>query len=956
MSILDADFGGRRVRRRAVRWMILVAVLLLFFWLLPILLNLYTEWLWFRHDVRYPAVFLTILQTKLGLGVCFALVFAALVLINAAIARRLAPRTGWYQEETALRQQIAEVMEFFVSRYLYLALLLFAVVVGYGVAVGAATHWDKFLLFRNATSFDLPDPVFGRDVSFYVFRLPFWQYLWQWSYLTLIAVFIVTAAVHYFDKAIRMLRGVPSLASHVKTHLSILLALILVVKAFGYRLEAYQLLYSTRGAVFGAGFTDVNAQLLAYRVLFVIALAVAGIALVSMFSRGIWLPLAGLGFLAAISLLLSTIYPAVIQRFQVQPAEFEREKTYIARNLEFTQRGFDLDDVQRRPMSSVSLLGPEEVKRNVATIENVRLWDYRPLLSTYQQQQALAQYYRFNSVDIDRYTIQGRYRQVMLAARELVVPPTKRQWQNKRIYYTHGYGLVMSPVTDAVQSGLPNYVIQDIPPKSSVGLKVTSPGIYYGELTEDYVIVGITKTDEIDYTLTEASKMSYTRYSGKGGVPLSPLARLATCVRFGDINILISPDITSKSRLLWERTIVPRVKHLAPFLSYDHDPYLVLGDDGRLYWILDAYTTSSRFPYSQPYNAQGGGTVNYVRNAVKVVVDAYDGTVGFYLADPDDPIIQAYQRIFPGVFKPLADLPAGLNAHLRYPEGLFNVQSALLTAYHVTDPQVFFNGTEQWEVARESAKTFGTGEMMGGSNGNEPMQAYYAILSLPDRVESEFLLMLPFTPKDKPNMVAWFAGQCDPGAYGRKLLYEFPKTEQVWGPIQIEATINQNADFSQIKTLLNQQGSNFFPGNLLVLPMDNAIFYVEPYYLSATGANAIPELKYVVVARGDGRIAFGPTFSEALTELLGQAPPTTVVEEPTRLGGAPGAPPPAPGAAPTPAPAAPLPQDVRSLVQQADRELQEALEKQRKGDWAGYGESLKKLQRTLSELERKTGG
>ena len=952
MSILDADFGGRRARRKAVRWLIVIAVVLACFWLLPGLLTLYTDWLWFKHDVRYPAVFLTILQTKIGLGAVFGLAFVALVLLNAGIARRLARRSGWYQEETALRQQIAEVMEFFVSRYLYLALVVFALVVGYGVAAAASAQWDKFLQFRNATPFGIADPVFHRDVGFYVFRLPFWQYLWQWTYIALIAVFVITATVHYLDKAIRMLRGVPALASHVKTHLSILLALILVVKAFGYRLEAFHLLYSTRGAVFGAGYTDAHAQLLAYHVLFFVALAVAALTLFSAFSRGIWLPLAGIGFLAAISLLVNTIYPAAVQRFQVQPAEFDREITYIKRNLEFTRRGFGLADMQSRPMRTVTLLGPDQVKHNVPTIENVRLWDYRPLLTTYQQQQALAQYYRFNSVDIDRYTIQGRYRQVMLAARELVVPPEARSWLNDHIYYTHGYGIVMSPVTDAVQSGLPNYSILNLPPVSPVGLKVTRPGLYYGELTDDYIVTGTT-TEEIDYTLPQANKIAKTHYTGAGGVPLAaPLARLAASVRFGDLNLLISTLITKDSRILWEREIIPRVERIAPFLSYDRDPYIVLGDDGHLYWILDAYTTSSRFPYSQPYGEERGAGVNYVRNSVKVVVDAYDGTVSFHVADPEDPIVRTYARIFPGVFKDLASMPAGLQKHIRYAEGLFNAQTAMLTTYHVTDPQVFYNGSERWEIAREAAKTVGLVDQAGGGD-NEGMQAYYAILSLPDRPGSEFLLMLPFTPKGKPNMVAWVAGQCDAKEYGRKLLYEFPKNEQVWGPIQIEAAINQNPDFSQIKTLLNQQGSNFFPGNLLVLPMDNAILYVEPYYLSAT-TQAIPELKYVIVARGDGRIAFGPTFSEALTKLLGEAPPSTVAEEPTWLGGAPAAAAAAPGA--KPAPAALMPQDVKGLAQRADREYREALDKQQKGDWAGYGEALKKLQRTLDELMKKTGG
>jgi hypothetical protein len=953
MEIVSADFGGRRLRRRVVRWLIAVVALVVFLGVLPQLLRLYSEWLWFRFDVRYPGVFWTILKTKLGLGLVFALAFLVLLLGNVELARRLARRTLWYDEERLLRQRFAEVMEYFVGRYLYLALVALALVAAYAVGVGAAGQWNRYLLFGHAASFQLPDPVFKRDIGFYVFRLPFWQWLWQWLYGVLIAVFVLTAATHYFDKAIRVLRGIPALAPHVNVHLSVLLALILAVKAIGYRIEAFYLLYSERGAAFGAGYTDLNAQLLAYNVLFVIAVACAMLALINIVFRGLWLPLAGIGFLAVSSLLLNVAYPALVQRLQVQPAEFEREKPYIERNIEFTRRGFDLADIRSRQMTKVKPVTMKQVARNVATVENVRLWDYRPLLTTYRKQQELQQYYTFNSVDIDRYTIQGRYRQVMLSARELQgdnLP--EKSWQNIHIFWTHGYGIVMSPVTDAVQSGLPNYVILDIPPRSRYGLKVTRSGIYYGELTNDYVIVG-TAAEENDYPITIANTIAKTRYSGKGGVPIgSSLSKLAAAVRFSDLNILISTLITSKSRILWGRNIAWRARHIAPFLSYDRDPYIVLGDDGHLYWMHDAYTLSSMYPYSRPYGSEEAGMFNYVRNSVKVVTDAYDGTVSFYVADPSDPIIRAYGQVFPGMFHPMREMPAGLLAHIRYPEALFNAQSAVLTLYHVTEPQVFYSGSEKWEVGREGQKTVGAVEQVV-RNGEEQMQAYYAIVSLPERIKSEFLLMLPFTPRAKPNMVAWLAGQCDGADYGRKLLYEFPKTEQVWGPIQIEAAINQNADFSSRKTLLNQQGSNFFPGNLLVLPMDDSILYVEPYYLSAT-TGAIPELKSILVARGDGRIAFGDTFSQALTNLLGEPTPGLVAEEPTWLGERGGLPP-APLGAPTAPPPSPVRGDLRGLAAQANQQLKEALDRQRKGDWAGYGETLEKLQKTLEEMSKAAG-
>ncbi len=954
MSIVTADFGRRRFKRRVIGWGILMLLVIGVTYVLPRFSRLYTDWLWFVQDVRYPQVFWTILRTRVGLGLIFGFGFLALTLGNVWIARRLAPRTSWYEEERLLRQRIAEVMEYFSERYLSLAVVLVVALAAWGVGVAAAEKWPIYLLFLKGGRFGVLDPVFHRDVGFYVFRLPFWQYLWQWAYLSLILVFIVTAATHYLDKAIRALRGMPVLAPHVKTHLSVLLALILAVKAFGYRLEGYFLLYSQRNENFtGAAYTDVNAQLLAYKVLFVVALLCALMALANVRFRGIWLPLAGIGFLAVTSLLLNVAYPALVQRFQVAPNEFTKEKQYIERSIKFTRQGYGLDGARMevRQLDQMSPVTIDRVKEHLATLENVRLWDYRPLLTTYQKQQELQQYYSFHSVDIDRYQINGRYRQVMLAAREMDENdlPVKT-WQNRHIFYTHGYGLVMSPVTDVMESGLPNLVIRDIPPKSSFALQVTRPGIYYGELTQNYVIVG-TKVMENDHPVIEANTIAKSRYHGKGGVSLgSPLARAAIAMRFNDVNILISTLITKKSRILWGRDVGERARIIAPFLSFDGDPYVVLRDDGRICWIQDAYTLSDMYPYSEYYTTATGGRFNYVRNSVKVVTDAYDGTVEFYVADPSDPIIQAYQRIFPGMFKPISEMDDDLVKHIRYPEALFNTQSRILTRYHVTDPRVFYSGSEKWEVASEARKTVGRVSRSAGEGGEEPMQAYYAIVRMPDRKKPEFLLMLPFTPKNKPNMVAWLAGRCDGKEYGKMVLYQFPRTEQVWGPIQIEAAINQDTEISRDITLLNQQGSSLIRGNLLVLPMGDSILYVEPFFLSAT-TGAIPELNFVVVGTGDGDVARGSTLSQAITNLIGTPPPALISEAQGRKKAV-AAPPAAAGRAA--APQLTVPEEIRRLSKKADQTFRTALERQRKGDWAGYGKALKELQQTLDELLAKT--
>jgi uncharacterized membrane protein (UPF0182 family) len=544
-------------------------------------------------------------------------------------------------------------------------------------------------------------------------------------------------------------------------------------------------------------------------------------------------------------------------------------------------------------------------------------------------------------VDIDRYDVNGERRQVMLAARELYVPGLlEKGWQNERIFNTHGCGVVMSPVSDVIESGLPNYVMKDIPPQSSSGLEVTQPGIYYGELTTDYVIVG-TKEDENDYTMREANRVKKTRYSGASGVPLrSPLARLAVAARFKDVNIIISTIITGDTRVLWDRDIGRRARTIAPFLSYDPDPYIVVGDDGRLYWIHDAYTTSRMYPYSDPFPI-GGSRLNYIRNSVKVVTDAYEGTVVYYVADPEDPMIRAYQKIFPELFKPMAEMPAGLIKHVRYPEALFDAQSERLTIYHMTDPRVFYNRYEKWQVARESPKSVGPAGRGGPGRGGagERMQAYYAIIRLPGEAEPEFLLMLPFTPQEKPNMVAWLAARCDGENYGKLLLYNFPKTEQVWGPMQIEASINQDPDISEKISLWNQSGSGVTQGNLLVIPINGSVLYVEPIYLRAT-QEAIPELKRVIVARGDGRVVMRATLSAALEALLGEPAPELASLEPRTAEEerAARAEPEEVARVEEAEPSAPPAAGVRELAEEASGQLDEAIQ------------ALTKLQETLSRL------
>ena len=937
------------VRRRVIRWIIVLAAAWVLFWAVPKLLVFYTEWLWFG-EVGYRQIFWKTLLTKLLVGSVLGLAFFLLVFGNVVLARRLAPRATWYEQERRLRQEVAEFMEYYVGRYLYLTAIIFLLLLAWAVGRGGAEQWQKALLFLYPTKFGIADPIFHHDLGFYVFRLPFWQYLWQWLFLSLTATLVISAAVHYFDKAIRMLRGVPAFAPHVKAHLSVLLAAILFVKAWGYQLSAWNLLYSGRGRFFGATYADVFAHLPAYHILTVIAILCGLLALANLRYRGLWLPLGGIGFLAVASLLVNGIYPALVQRFQVLPNEFEREKRFIDYHVGFTRQAYNLNIVEERQFPPLGTLAKETVADNPETVLNARLWDYRLLKTTYQKQQELQPYYSFLEMDLDRYHINGDYRQVLLSARELQVPdlPAKG-WQNEHIYYTHGYGLALSPVNEGTGTGLPRYFVRDIPlATTSPSLQVTRPSIYYGEAArpEDYAIVK-TKAQENDYPIgNENAKTSYT---GTGGAPMGgALSRLAMFYRFGlKWDILFSDLITPESRIIFRANITERLQAIAPFLRSsllrpgDRDPYLVIGEDGHLYWIQDLYTVSEHYPYARPL-PPAPGRFNYLRNSVKAVTEAYDGTVALYVFDPEDPVLRSYQKMFPGVFRPREEMPAGLAKHIRYPESLFEAQAHMYTSYHMTDARAFFNQVDLWDLAREArGKTTAlrAAEPVAEGGGGQTMEAYYTVMRLPGEKRAEFVIMIPFTPKGKTNMIAWMCARCDSPNYGQLVIYGFPRGQQVWGPIQVEGVINQDPYISEQRTLWGREGSEFRQGNFLVLPIADSVLYVEPVYLVAE-EGAIPELKQVIVGRQVGdtaEVKMRSTLESALEALVGAA-----AREPS------------PEAGPAPAEAA-LPEGAAALARRALEHYQKAEDRLRAGDWSGYGAEQKQLKRLLDELSRQAG-
>jgi hypothetical protein len=907
----------------------------------PGLLYWFSEWLWFK-EVRQADLFWTVILLKARLALIFGIGVFALLLGNALLARALAPRTPWYEMERTIRMQAAEAMELYVTKFLLLGIVALAAVIGYGAAQSGATHWDQALRFFNAQPFGgVKDPIFHRDVGFFVLRLTFWRYIWQTVYATLIGAFIISAVVHYLGKAIRMLGGMPDFASHVKAHLSVLLGLILVVKALGYRLDAYELLFSPRGTVLGAGYTDVHAQLPAFSILAVVAFLCGILLLVNLRFRGLWLPAIGLGFFFVASGLLNLLYPALVQRIKVKPNELARESQYIAYNIKFTRQAFQLDGIASHSFEKIEPLTPEHLARNPQTVENIRLWDWRPLRQAYRQLQELRPFYLFQDVDIDRYLINGRRRQVMLSPRELSTAaiPGTATWQKQHVLYTHGYGVIVSPVNRVAEGGRPDFIVKDMPPISATpDIGVKRPQIYYGEVptAQDYCVVRTTM-HELDYRGAGEVEV-HTTYSGTGGVPLaSAITRLAIASRFRSLDLLITPIIRKGSRVLFRRNIAERAYAIAPFLLYDPDPYIVVGKNGNLYWIQDAYTVSRSYPYSEPYTIgfPGGGGLqfNYLRNSVKVITDAYNGTITFYLWDPKDAVARCYQRAFPRLFTPREKMPPFLRAHLRYPELLFKAQAEHYATYHMTDPGEFYERVDKWAVAQELAGKGGVEQVSGIDH--EPMQPYYVIMRLPDEKDAEFILLLPYTPITKPNMRAWLCARCDGKQYGQLLVYQFSGQRLIDGPQQIESYVDQDTNISKDLSLWKTGGSDVIRGNLLVIPIEKSLLYVEPLFLRAQ-RGAIPELKRVITF-ANGKIAMEPTLAEALARVVVGAVPTAA---------------PVPAAAGPPAAGPPVAPAVRALVEQARSLYADAQQRLREGDLAGYAEKMKELGLLLDRLDK----
>jgi uncharacterized membrane protein (UPF0182 family) len=883
------------------------------------IIPLYTDWLWFQ-EVGYTQVFTTTLSLRGSLFGLVALAVALFLWANLTLAARTAAPDVLWELEDQLGLPGRVVIEPLIRRFLPIVLALIAIVSG----LRASASWETVLGYANATAFNATDPVFGYDLSVFVFVLPFWRLLHGWALALVAATMILTLAVYVLQRSLVLTTRGPRLAAGARTHLLILGSAVLLLKAVGFWLDQYEILFSPRGVIVGAAYTDVNATLPMLKTLAVLCAVAAGACLLQIGRPGLRFVAGALGALAVVWVVGLGIYPALLQRFRVAPNELAAERPYIEASIRMTRQAYGLDRIEEQEFPADENLDVRAIERNELTIKNIRLWDYRPLLRTYAQLQEIRTYYKFVDVDNDRYTVDGEYRQLMLSPRELSYQHLQagRNWINERLTYTHGYGLVVSPVNRVTPEGLPEFFVKDIPPRSSDGFpKIARPEIYYGETANEYVLVR-TRSQELDYPAGDQNV--YSTYRGTGGIPVGSLARrLVFAARFGEPKIVLSDDLTAESRIMIYRTVNQRIQQVTPFFRFDRDPYIVVSDEGRLVWMLDGYTSTDRYPYSEPIRGLG----NYIRNSVKVTVDAYDGTIHYYIADASDPIVRVYARAFPGLLKPIDQMPADLRRHIRYPEDLFAIQARMYATYHMEDPQVFYNKEDLWAIPRRSI-----------DGRDREMEPYFTIMRLPGEQKEEFILLTLFNPARRDNMIAWLAARSDPGSYGRLIVYNFPKQKLVYGPRQIDARIDQDPVISQQLALWNQRGSTVIRGSLLAIPVDRSLIYVQPLYLAASEQGALPELRRVIVAYGN-QIAMEPTLEQSLARIFGgRAVPAAVTPAPA----APGRPLPGRPAAP--------PADDGSATQRAWDAWTRSQDALRRGDWAAYGAEQKRLEDALRDL------
>jgi uncharacterized membrane protein (UPF0182 family) len=892
------------------------------------------DWTWFG-SLGFAGVFWTTVKAKIAVFFTAFGPSAIIFYVNAAIAQKLSGFRPQLRSVTSPWNAIPGITPPVLLERLYRsfpwqrAIVAVSLFLALLIAASEIGNWSVALRYVYQVPYGQTESLFGQDIGFYLFSLPAYVALKDWLLFTLVIAGLMAAVLYWVHGAILFDQQRRFIAPVVVAHGSVLLGLWLLVKAFDYWLQRFQLVYGDNGVVVGASYTDVHLQIPILWALVVLALAGAAVSFAGLRGRSLKHPVLALAALLAVSMVVAPVLNGLYERFYVAPNQLQFESPYIARNIAMTREAYDLGNIEQKPFVADENLTAAALTANRPTIENIRLWDYKPLLASYSQLQEIRTYYKFNDADVDRYWLDGKYQQVMTTAREFdatQLPPNAQTWVNLHVLYTHGNGVVMSPVTKTETGGLPSLYIKDIPPVSEGGPKVSEPRIYFGEGADTYVIV---KSSEKEFDYPKGDNNVYAAYQGKDGVAIGGFGpRLLFSYYFGDINILLSNMVTSESRIMFRRNIQQRIGEIAPFLTLDADPYIVVSN-GKLYWMQDAYTVSDAFPYSK--RAENGHG-NYIRNSVKVVIDAYDGTVSFYIADQADPLIKTYARIFPGLFQPLTAMPADLKRHIRYPEDFFAVQAQMYASYHMDAPEVFFSREDQWQFPKTPASD---------DNGEGKMAPYYLNMRLPGAKSTEFVLMLPMVPRQKENMIAWLAARCDPEHYGKLIVYTFPKDKLIYGPFQINALINQNTEVSQQITLWNQSGSRVIHGNLLVVPIDNSVLYVMPLYLRAASGQ-LPELKRVIAVY-DNKVAMEETLGQALAKLF-QAPDGSF-----DVGGAPSAAATAPAQAAATAVLAAVP---ASAAKGALDHYNKAIAKLKAGDWAGFGAELDAMKPLLEDLNK----
>ena len=883
-----------------------------------------TDYMWFQN-LDYVYTFLVMFFANFSVRLTLGLIFTIFIFLNLYFTKDIFLEDKKVQMENVEQlfgDNREQVLDWLSKKRLLLIYLAGSVFMGFLFSAVGQGVWKTVLKFFNQTSFDTLDPIFSRDLGFYVFSLPFYNLIREMATLLIVITLIVVAVLYVLGSGVSSLENIKiKFSKKAKAHLTTLIVAFLFLKAWDYRLSMFDLLYSERGAAFGASYTDINANLIGLWILLITAIAVGLLLIYSIVKRKYNLIVWGLGIWIGLSIIFGSVYPGVVQRFRVEPNELERERQYIENNIDMTLAAYGLDEVSRREFDLDNTITAEDLEANIDIIDNIRLWDHRPKLSSYGQLQELRPYYRFQDVDIDRYHINGEYRQVMLSARELdKTRLPSRTWVNEKLIYTHGYGIVMSPVSSVISDGMPEFIIRDIPSRTETDIELDNLALYYGEMTDDYVIAN---TNAREFHYSSGDQNVYRSYTGTGGVEVgSFLRRILFSLRFGDLQIFLTDAVKSDSRMMFNRNIQERVNRIAPFLMYDSDPYLVI-ENGNLYWIQDAYTTTDRYPYSTPYDRRN----NYIRNSVKVVIDAYQGDVTFYIVDDEDPMVQTYSNIFPDLFTDGDEMSEYLRNHIRYPEDLFNIQTQLYRFYHMQDPDVFYNQEDLWDIPTEK---YGQASIQ--------MQPYYIMNRLLGDEDIEFTLMLPFTPSTRNNMISWMAARSDGDNYGELVVSNFPEGELVYGPQQIESRIDQHPEISQQLSLWGQRGSRVIRGNLLVIPIENSILYIEPIYIEAEDTQ-IPEMRRVIVSHGD-RLVMAPSLDQGLIQLFGEFRDETIEEIPDIVD----------EDIPEISEEMYVSESFRELSREAVAIYEELIEAQRAGEWGSYGDLLQELEDVLYQI------